>query len=94
VTESSSPQELPVLVGGGMGQPETLLLVRRPVRGQVELRRWSADDWSAAPASTTEGASTLLAWIEAQAKGGRTLNQSLYGVRLWLVGDGVAPRIG
>jgi hypothetical protein len=93
VTEPAAAQELPLLIGGGLGERETLLLVSRPASGQVELRRWSADDWSSAPTSTTVAAATLLEWIEAQATGGRTLNQSLYGVRLWLTGDGLAPRI-
>ena len=87
-----APAELPLLVGRGAGEPETLLLLGAPADGRVTVRRWSADNWSATPTSTSDDAAELLRWIEAQAAAGRTLNQSLYDVRLWLRGIGVAPR--
>jgi hypothetical protein len=85
-----APDELPVLIGGA-GTAEVLLLVGVPQGGRVTVRRWSGDDWSAAPALVTEDVMHLLAWIEAQAAAGRTLNQSLYGVRLWLRREGAVP---
>ena len=85
-----APQELPLLIGSGAAAPETLLLIGAPRHGRVQLRRWSSDDWSAPPLPATEDVADLLQWIEAQAAAGRTLNQSLYGVRLWLRGEGIA----
>ena len=81
--------ELPVLMRAGGGAPEMLLLIGAPQGGRVPVRRWSSDDWSAAPVSEMEDAMRLLQWIESQAAAGRTSNQSLYGVRLWLRGEGV-----
>ena len=72
---------------------ETLLLVGAPdAAGVVHVRGWSAEDWSAPPGARAERASTLLAWLERQVANGRTMNQSLYAVRLWLRGEGSAPR--
>jgi hypothetical protein len=89
--QPSAPQELPLLIGGGKGAPETLMLIGAPRHGRVTVRRWSSDDWSAAPLPAMEEVADLLQWIERQAAAGRTLNQSLYGVRLWLRGEGIAP---
>ena len=44
--------------------------------------------WSAPVRTDHEPAAALLAWIERQAASGRSLNQSLYAVRLWLRGTG------
>ena len=79
--------ELPVLLGAGAGAVETLMLVGPPgPDGMVHVRAWTAGDWSAAPRSRVEKGSELLAWLEAQSRVGRSLNQSLYAVRLWLRG--------
>jgi hypothetical protein len=86
------PAELPLLMGPGQGEPERLMLLGAPVNGRVVIREWSGDDWSASATSRTEDADALMRWIEAQAAAGRTLNQSLYGVRLWLRDLGTAPR--
>ena len=85
-TSDQLPLELPVLVGAGRGEPEMLLLIARPAAGRVRVRRWSAADWSAAPAGATEDAEALTRWLEAQAASGRRVNHSLYAVRLWLSG--------
>lgn len=87
-----APRELPLLMGGGHGEPETLMLVGEPRDGRVAVRRWTSDDWSASPGLRMEESAVLLQWIEAQAARGRTLNQSLYAIRLWLRGSGAAPR--
>jgi hypothetical protein len=39
-------------------------------------------DWSAPPRSRAERATALLQWIEEQSAAGRSINQSLYAVRL------------
>jgi hypothetical protein len=89
----SSPRELPVLIGAGAGGAETLLLIGAPDEGgTVHLRVWTADDWGAPPRPRTERAEELLAWLEAQAKARRTMNQSSYALRLWLRGEGDANR--
>ena len=85
------PRDLPVLLGPLKGAAEMLILVgARDSAGVVHLRTWSADDWSAPPRVYAERANTLLEWIESQAARGRTMNQSLYAVRLWLRGEGKA----
>jgi hypothetical protein len=92
--ETRAPNELPVLLGAGAGEMEALLLVGpRDVAGMVPVRRWSGENWSAAAPSAIERADALLHWIEAQAAAGRSMNQSLYAVRLWLRGEG-APSGG
>ena len=58
--------------------------------GVVHVRQWSASDWSAPPDSRAERAPALLAWIEREAQRGRSLNQSLYALRLWLAGNASA----
>lgn len=89
----STARELPLLLGHQGDQAETLLLIGVPDgAGIVHVRGWSADDWSAPPGARAERALSLLAWLEKQATAGRSMNQSLYAVRLWLRGEGVAPR--
>jgi hypothetical protein len=38
-----------------------------------------------------ERATSLLQWLEAQSAAGRSMNQSLYALRLWLRREGNAP---
>jgi hypothetical protein len=89
--DGSIPRELPLLVGRGGDEPETLLLLGVPRDGRVTVRRWSAAAWDEAAEPRVEDAAALLRWVEAQASAGRSLNQSVYGVRLWLRGEGTAP---
>jgi hypothetical protein len=85
--------ELPVLLGAVADAPETLLLIGTPGDdGVVHVRVWSASDWSAPPRGRAERASALLQWIEEQSAAGRSMNQSLYAVRLWLRREGNQPR--
>ena len=86
---SSSPREMPLLIGPGTGTSEMLILLGVPdTSGVVHVRSWTADDWSAPPRVRAERAETLLQWLESQVQAGRTMNQSLYAVRLWLRGEG------
>jgi hypothetical protein len=90
---SSTPRELPLLIGPGTGTAEMLLLLGTPdAGGVVHVRSWTADDWSAPPRARAERAETLLQWLESQVNAGRSMNQSLYAVRLWLRGEGDATR--
>ena len=90
-TGSTASRELPLLMGGGEGQPESLLLLGAPDgNGGVHVRVWTSDDWSVPPRARDEHRDELLKWIESQAAVGRTLNQSLYAVRGWLRGEGTA----
>lgn len=90
---SSAPRELPLLIGGDGVTPESLLLIGVPdTAGIVHVRGWSADDWGAAPRARAERASALLDMLERQATSGRAMNQSIYAIRLWLRGEGTAPR--
>jgi hypothetical protein len=85
--------ELPVLLGAGADAPETLLLIGTPGDdGVVHVRVWSASDWSAPPRGRAERATALLQWLEDQSAAGRSMNQSLYAVRLWLRREGTPPR--
>ncbi len=87
--ESTAARELPLLIGPGRGTPETLMLIGAPdASGVVHVRRWTADDWGAPPRTSAERAETLLKWLEVQARESRTMNQSIYTVRLWLRGEG------
>ena len=91
--ESTTTRELPLLIGPGPAMPETLMLIGAPdAAGVVHVRRWTADEWSAPPRASAERADTLLKWLEVQARTGRTMNQSLYTVRLWLRGEGGTTR--
>jgi hypothetical protein len=91
--ESSTARELPLLIGAGPAMPETLMLIGAPdVAGVVHVRRWTADEWSAPPRTSAERADTLLKWLEVQQRAGRTMNQSMHTVRLWLRGEGGTPR--
>jgi hypothetical protein len=56
------------------------------------VRVWSASDWSAPPRGRAERATALLQWLEDQSAAGRSMNQSLYAVRLWLRREGTPPR--
>lgn len=93
MTDSSAARELPLLIGRKGDAAETLLLIGVPDdAGIVHVRSWSADDWGAPPGTRAERAATLLEWLEQQARIGRSLNQSMYAVRLWLRGEGSGPR--
>lgn len=84
-------RELPLLIGAAGKAGETLMLIGAPdASGVVHIRQWSAADWSAPPEARAERAVALLAWIEREAERGRSLNQSLYAVRLWLNGNAAA----
>lgn len=85
-------RELPLIVGAGGGEPETLVLIGEPRAGRVAVRRWSSAAWSDGGEPREEDAAALLRWVETQAANGRPLNQALYAVRLWLRGEGAAPR--
>jgi hypothetical protein len=88
--ESSAARELPLLIGPGPAMPETLMLIGAPdAAGVVHVRRWSADEWSAPPRTSAERADTLLKWLEVQHRAGRTMNQSMHTLGVWLRG---APR--
>ena len=82
-----------MLLGEGAGAPETLLLIATPGDdGVVHVRVWSASDWSAPPRARAERATALLQWLEEQNAAGRSMNQSLYAVRLWLRREGNPAR--
>lgn len=83
---SDTAAELPVLVGPGQDEPETLLLIAKPdAAGHVKMRRWSAADWSATPATHEMQATTLFEWFEDARRHNRTMNQSLTLLRTWLL---------
>ena len=78
-------ETLDLLVGGGKGAPEKLLLIERPSPdGRVRLRSWTSDDWSAVPTASECSAAGLLGEIERAVREGRALNQELEVVRRWL----------
>ncbi|HET9799222.1 MAG TPA: hypothetical protein VFP90_14580 [Gemmatimonadaceae bacterium] len=86
-------RELPLLLGASGGAPESLLLIGAPdAEGVVHVRVWSAGDWSAPPKARAERAAAFLQWLESQSAAGRSMNQSLYALRLWLRGESTAPR--
>lgn len=86
---ASSGDTLQLLVGGGEGEPELLLLIERPTaRGVVRIRSWSSDDWTAPPATAERPTADLLADVERWARQRRGLNHSLSAVRQWLGGGG------
>jgi hypothetical protein len=82
---ASSGETLQLLVGGGGGEPERLLLLERPdARGVVRVRSWSSDDWSAPPVQDERDAAALLRAIEGWVRQRRGLNHELTVVRRWL----------
>jgi hypothetical protein len=91
--QGTTPGEMPVLLGAIAGAPETLLLIGVPGDdGVVHVRVWSASDWSAPPRGRAERATALLQWLEEQSAAGRSMNQSLYALRLWLRREGSHAR--
>jgi hypothetical protein len=93
MSESGASNELPILLGGASDAPETLMLIGTPgPNGVVHVRGWTSDDWSAVPFVRAERAASLLAWIEREVARGRTMNQSLYAIRLWLGRDEMLNR--
>ena len=90
---ASTQRELPLLLGAGANSPEMLLLIGAPGADDVvHVRVWSANDWSAPPRARAERAGSFLHWLEEQGAAGRSMNQSLYALRLWLRGEGPAAR--
>jgi hypothetical protein len=84
---SAAPRELPLLLGASKSAPESLMLIGVPGADDVlHIRIWTAEDWSAPPRVRAERAGSFLAWLEAQSAAGRSMNQSMYGLRLWLRG--------
>ena len=82
-------ETLDLLVGGGGGTPEKLMLIERPTTdGRVRLRAWTSEDWSAAPTSSECSATELLSDIEDGVRRGRSVNQELTVVRRWLQSRG------
>lgn len=89
MSTDSGARELPLLLGPSSTAAESLVLLGAPDSGGVvHVRIWSADDWSAPPRIRAERATALLEWLERETSSGRTMNQSLYAVRLWLRGEG------
>jgi hypothetical protein len=90
----ASPQrELPLLLGANAHAPEMLLLIGAPdAQDVVHVRVWSAQDWSAPPRARAERAGAFLKWLEEQGAAGRSMNQSIYALRLWLRGEGPSAR--
>ena len=87
--DASSSETLQLLVGGGEGEPEMLLLIERPsARGIVRIRSWTSDDWSAPPVASDRPAADLLADIERWARQRRGLNHPVSVVRGWLRAEG------
>ena len=93
VADSSAARELPLLIGPGRGTAESLMLLGAPdASGVVHVRTWTADDWGSPPRTSAERADTLLRWLDVQRQAGRTMNQSLTTIRLWLRGEGGTTR--
>src|SRR5258705_13866536 len=90
---AGAQREMPLLLGANANAPEMLLLIGAPDTDDVvHVRVWSANDWSAPPRARAERAGAFLLWLEEQSKAGRSVNQSLYALRLWLRGEGPAGR--
>jgi hypothetical protein len=90
---ASTQRELPLLLGASASAPEMLLLIGAPdAGGVVHVRVWSGNDWGAAPPARGERAGAFVYWLEEQSAAGRSMNQSLYALRLWLRGEGPAAR--
>ena len=82
---SSAGETLQLLVGGGQGNPEQLLLLERPTAdGKVRVRSWSSEDWSASPKTEQRPAADVLRDVERWVRERRGLNHSLAVVRQWL----------
>jgi hypothetical protein len=87
---TSAPREMPLLLGPGGGAPEMLLLIGVPGDdGVLHVRVWNANDWSAPPKVRAERAGAFFKWLESQSAAGRSMNQSLYALRLWLQHEGM-----
>ena len=82
----SNTPELPVLLGPGQDEPESLMLISAPsdAASSVTVRRWSAADWSAPPSVQQTSAAALFAKLEDAHRHSRTMNQSLTQLRTWL----------
>ncbi len=90
----SAQREMPLLIGGpARVHRRLLLLIGAPDADDVvHVRVWSAARLERAAARACGAAGAFLKWLEEQSAAGRSMNQSLYALRLWLRGEGPAAR--
>lgn len=90
ITASSSPTapppELGVLISAGVGEPDRLIMLQRPVGGRVHVREWSTHNWSGAPDERDISVAEALATFQGAYDARRRMSVSLKGIQAWLAG--------
>lgn len=43
--DGESPSMLSLVIQGGHGEPECVLMIGRPIAGRVRVREWTSNDW-------------------------------------------------
>ena len=82
----AQPPELGVLISAGGGEPDRLLLIRRPADGRVHMREWSTHNWSGAPDEREIPVADALAIFQGAYDASRRMSVSLKGIQAWLAG--------
>lgn len=77
---------LTLRVAAGQGEPERLLLIGRPERGQVRVREWTSRSWNSEGDDYEIDAEELLAGLERDFSARRAMSEGIYRVRQWLTG--------
>lgn len=73
---------------GGAGHAERLLLIGRPVDGEVRVREWGSDSWNREGDDYDIDAAALLESIETAYASAVPVMPELYRIQLWLAGQG------
>jgi hypothetical protein len=82
----TTPAELGVLISGGGGKPDRLLILGRPSGGRVRVREWSTHNWSGAPDEGELSVADALAIFQGAYDARRRMSVSLKGIQAWLAG--------
>lgn len=79
-------QFLTVRIGGDPGRAERLLLIGRPIDGEVRVREWSSDSWNTEGEDHDVEPALILAEIETCYAGGIPVRPEMHRIRQWLGG--------
>lgn len=80
------PGELGVLIAEGAGEPDRLVMLGRPVNGQVHVREWTTGNWATAPLERDTPVADVFAIFQKAYDARRRMNVSLGDIRSWLDG--------
>jgi hypothetical protein len=77
---------LTLRLGGSGDTPERLLLIGRPIDGQVRVREWTSNSWNTEGEDYDADPTALLEDIERAFDARQPVSEEMYRVRQWLAG--------